>query len=138
MAIFNGLILAFTPVFSQSYYSSGLYNISDVRNNTDMTQYTKPGVDTAAIILNFATTNIVFLGVGTLLIFITKSLQYFAICAIAGFITSLWTTTSATMHGLLSTIQNPIVNAIYTMIALAIGLVAAVIIVGIFAQQDQE
>lgn len=138
MALFNGFLLAFTPVFSQSYYSSGLYAVTDVKNESSITRYSSPGTNVAEILISFVTPNILGLLAGIGFAAITHSTQYFAVFAIAGFVTSLWTATSASLHGILSLVQNPIINTIYTLIAVAIGLVVAILLLGIFAQQDQD
>jgi hypothetical protein len=65
----------------------------------------------------------------------TKNFQYLAAAGIAGLISSLWIASSSVFAGLMN--GNAILMAIYTLISIAIGIIVAILILGIFTGQDQ-
>jgi hypothetical protein len=137
MLLFNGFILAFSVFFAMSPYSTGLYNVENVTGNEALNAYKTPGI------LSFNTIGIGFvgiLGVGAIVTLLTRNLQYIAAGALVALISSLWTVSASVFSDMANTYTVngiSVVGSIYTIISIAIGIMVAILILGIFTGQEQ-
>ena len=132
MVLFNGFLLAFNIFFTQSPGESA----TDISNDPSLSAYKTPGqigISLADGMFAGTTSLISFLVGGALAVF-SKNLQYLAAGALVSLISGLWITTSAVFSNML---QYAVVSAIYTIVSLAIGIIVAILVLGIFTGQDQ-
>lgn len=136
MVLFNGFLLAFSTFFNTPM-SSGLYDVNNVTSNSAFNSYKTPGTLSFSVV-EIAFTSGVFLTsaiIGLLMTLLTKNLQYVAAGAMVGIISSMWIATSSIFTDIMN--NNVILLAIYSLISIAIGIITAVLILGIFTGQDQ-
>jgi hypothetical protein len=136
MVLFNGFLLAFSMFFNTPM-SSGLYNINNVTGDNTFSSYKTPGTLSFSVV-EIAFTSGVFLTsaiIGLLMTLLTKNLQYVAAGAMVGIISSMWIATSSIFTDIMN--NNVILLAIYSLISIAIGIIVAVLVLGMFTGQDQ-
>jgi hypothetical protein len=136
MILFNGFLLAFGMFFNTSM-NSGLYDVNNVTSDSTFSSYKTPGSLSFSVV-EIAFTSGVFLTstiIGLLMTLLTKNLQYVAAGAMVGIISSIWIATSSIFTDIMN--NNVILLAIYSLISIAIGIIVAVLVLGIFTGQDQ-
>jgi hypothetical protein len=138
MVLFNGFLLTFSMFFPSPGSDIGLTNAIDISNNATLNPYKTPGQMglslVSGLVLSGGVSIFSFL-TGAVLTMATKNFQYLAAAAIVGFISSLWITSSSVFAGLMK--GNSILFGIYTLISITIGIIVAILILGIFTGQDQ-
>ena len=140
LVMFNGMILITTPFFHYSQYggsTTGITNVTDPDH--DYTKLT-PGADVMAFLLIFGPTNLLATLGGIVIGILSKSFQYASAVIVAGFITSLWLGSKSvinTVIGALPTSSRIMVDSLYVLISIGIGIITAILIIGMLGQQDQ-
>jgi len=134
MVLFNGFIFTFNSFFPYSPMSTeqGKLDLSNATN--DFSSFKSPsGYGIATLMGDGAALG--FLGIGMILTIVTKDLKYLAACGVIGLITEIWNQTARVFSSLMNQFQ--IIGGIYTLISIAIGICVALLILGIFTDQEQ-
>ena len=137
--LFNGMLLFFAPFFPapSTTLSEGAVNVT---SDSDYTTYSDIGSQKsiATIILNtIAIGGGVFAGVIVLAVLTRQYALFIGIGAFIALISGLWGASSVMMPILLVA-DNWIILAMYDLLIIIIGILAAIYIIGLFTGQQEE
>lgn len=133
MALFNGFLFTFNMFFETPdvYHPT---NISD----SNLSGYAAPGNAGLTLVTGLVQNNalgLLTIFIGFLITLATKNLKYLAAGAMAGIINGLWVSTASVFTNIMN--SNVVIMSIYYLMSICIGIIVAILVLGIFTEQEQ-